>query len=208
MNVLKKFLKAICLLIASSLIIYLVFTISAFIGWCNENQISIVDHSDDMLEYLDPDKIQGIGNLVGTMEQVKKDSLQDNSYHSLAEDYDPLGFSVWSYMNMGIQDVLTKYLTISILLGFSIAIAYVVITSKKLNAILKIAIGYLGVMLLIPYVYMYSYTYRFWSISETFHATPKYFFLLYTVIFLVMYLINYLIGKNMAKNLNQTIKNT
>lgn len=208
MNVLKKFLKAICLLIASSLIIYLVFTISAFIGWCNENQISITDHSDDMLEYLDPDKIQGIGNFVGTMEQVMKDSLQDNSYHSLAKDYDPLGFSVWSYMNMGIQDVLTKYLTISILLGFSIAIAYVVITSKKLNAILKITIGYLGVMLLIPYVYMYSYTYRFWSISETFHATPKYFFLLYTVIFLVMYLINYLIGKNMAKNLNQTIKNT
>ena len=111
-------------------------------------------------------------------------------------------------MNMGIQDVLTKYLTISILLGFSIAIAYVVITSKKLNAILKIAIGYLGVMLLIPYVYMYSYTYRFWSISETFHSTPKYFFILYTIIFLVMYLINYLIGKNMAKNLNQTIKNT
>ena len=146
MNVLKKFLKAICLLIASSLIIYLVFTISAFIGWCNENQISIVDHSDDMLEYLDPDKIQGIGNLVGTMEQVMKDSLQDNSYHSLAEDYDPLGFSVWSYMNMGIQDVLTKYLTISILLGFSIAIAYVVITSKKLNAILKIAIGYFGIL--------------------------------------------------------------
>lgn len=208
MNVLKKFLKAFCLFIASSLIIYLIFTISSFIGWCNENQISIVDHSDDMLEYLDPDKIQGIGNFVGTMEQVMKDSLQDKSYHSLAEDYDPLGFSVWSYMNMGIQDVLTKYLTISILLGFSIAIAYVVITSKKLNAILKIAIGYLGVMLLIPYVYMYSYTYRFWSISETFHATPKYFFLLYTVIFLVMYLINYLIGKNMAKNLNQTIKNT
>ncbi len=208
MNVLKKFLKAICLLIASSLIIYLVFTISAFIGWCNENQISIVDHSDDMLEYLDPDKIQGIGNLVGTMEQVMKDSLQDNSYHSLAEDYDPLGFSVWSYMNMGIQDVLTKYLTISILLGFSIAIAYVVITSKKLNAILKIAIGYFGILLIIPYVYMYSYTYRFWSFSETFHATPKYFFILYTVIFLVMYLINYLIGKNMAKNLNQTIKNT
>lgn len=208
MNVLKKFLKAFCLFIASSLIIYLVFTISSFIGWCNENQISIVDHSDDMLEYLDPDKIQGIGNFVGTMEQLMKDSLQDNSYHSLAEDYDPLGFSVWSYMNMGIQDVLTKYLTISILLGFSIAIAYVVITSKKLNAILKITIGYLGVMLLIPYVYMYSYTYRFWSISETFHATPKYFFLLYTVIFLVMYLINYLIGKNMAKNLNQTIKST
>lgn len=208
MNVLKKFLKAICLLIASSLIIYLVFTISAFIGWCNENQISIVDHSDDMLEYLDPDKIQGIGNFVGTMEQVMKDSLQDNSYHSLAEDYDPLGFSVWSYMNMGIQNVLTKYLTISILLGFSIAIAYVVITSKKLNAILKIAIGYFGILLIIPYVYMYSYTYRFWSFSETFHATPKYFFILYTVIFLVMYLINYLIGKNMAKNLNQTIKNT
>ena len=208
MNVLKKFLKAICLLIASSLIIDLVVTISAFIGWCNENQISIVDHSDDMLEYLDPDKIQGIGNLVGTMEQVMKDSLQDNSYHSLAEDYDPLGFSVWSYMNMGIQDVLTKYLTISILLGFSIAIAYVVITSKKLNAILKIAIGYFGILLIIPYVYMYSYTYRFWSFSETFHATPKYFFILYTVIFLVMYLINYLIGKNMAKNLNQTIKNT
>lgn len=208
MNVLKKFLKAFCLFIASSLIIYLVFTISSFISWCNENQISITDHSDDILEYLDPNKIQEIGHFVGLTEQVMKESLEDTSYPSLAEHYDPLGFSVWSYMNMEIRDVLTNYLTLSILLGFSIAIAYVVITSKKLNAILKITIGYLGVMLLIPYVYMYSYTYRFWSISETFHSTPKYFFILYTIIFLVMYLINYLIGKNMAKNLNQTIKNT
>lgn len=149
-----------------------------------------------------------LGNFVGTMEQVMKDSLQDNSYHSIAEDYDPLGFSVWAYMNKGISNVLSKYLTISILLGFSISIAYVVITSKKLNAILKIAIGYFGIMLMIPYVYMYSYTYRFWSISETFHGTPKYFFILYTIIFLAMYLINYLIGKKMTEDLNKTIKNT
>lgn len=208
MNVFKKFFKTLCLFIASSLIIYLVFTISAFIGWCHENQISIIDHSDDLLVYLDPDKIQEIGHFVGLSEQVMKESLEDNSYPSLAEHYDPLGFSVWSYMNMEISDVLSKYLTISILLGFSISIAYAVITSKKLNAILKIAIGYFGIMLMIPYVYIYSYTYRFWSISETFHGTPKYFFILYTIIFLAMYLINYLIGKKMTKDLNKTIKNT
>lgn len=208
MNVGKKILKAICLFIASSLILYLVFTISSFIGWCHENQISIVDHSDDMLTYLDPDKIQEIGHFVSLSEQLMKESLEDNSYPSLAEHYDPLGFSVWSYMNMGIRDILTNYLTLSILLGLSIAIAYLVITIKGLNSLIKITVGYFGVMVIIPYVYMYSYTYRFWSISETFHSTPKYFFILYTIIFLTMYLINYLIGKKMAKNLNQTIKNT
>ncbi len=208
MNIVKKLLKTICLFIASSLIIYLIFTISSFIGWCHENQISIVDHSNDLLAYLDPDKIQEIGHFVGLSEQVMKESLEDNTYPSLAEYYDPLGFSVWSYMNMGIRDALTNYLTLSILLGFSIAIAYLVITSKRLNSFIKIAVGYFGVMLLIPYVYMYSYTYRFWSISETFHGTPKYFYILYTLIFLAMYLVNYFIGKNMTKNLNQTIKNT
>ena len=208
MNVGKKILKAICLFIASSLILYLVFTISSFIGWCHENQISIVDHSDDMLTYLDPDKIQEIGHFVSLSEQLMKESLEDNSYPSLAEHYDPLGFSVWSYMNMGIRDILTNYLTLSILLGLSIAIAYLVITIKGLNSLIKITVGYFGVMVIIPYVYMYSYTYRFWSISETFHSTPKYFFILYTIIFLTMYLINYLIGKKMAKNLNQTITNT
>ena len=64
---------------------------------------------------------------------------QENSdYHSLAEYYDPLGYSVWGYMQSGIVNALTKYLSLSISLGIATAIAYVVITNQKMKPILKL----------------------------------------------------------------------
>lgn len=206
MKIVKKVLKTLCLFIISSLLLYLIFTIFAFIGWCNENQINVANHSDDLLVYLDPNTIEGIGKTVGTFAQSIEDSSNDP--YSIANYYDPLGFSVWAYMNSGLQYILTKYFTISILLGFSIAFAYLVITSKKIHYVLKFAIGYLTVILIVPFIYMYSYTYRFWSISETFRSMPKYFFIIYTAVFILMYLANYFIGVKMTKDLNNTIKNT
>lgn len=208
----KKLLKILLVLITSMIVVYLVLTIPAFYGWCEENQL-LVD-SDEILSQVDSSKIQELGNRIGLFEQLMKEDLQNiqnGTYDgeeglSLAKYYDPLGCSVWSYMRLEIQTIINSYFTISILSGVAITIAYVVITSKKMNVILKFAIGYFGVMLIVPPIYMYSWTYRFWDILTTYSQMPKYFYIGYTMIFVLMYVVNYKVGTKMAKELNQAIK--
>lgn len=209
-EVVKKLLKLLLVLIVSMVVVYLVLTISAFYRWCDENQL-LVD-SDKILEQVDSGKIQELGNRIGLFEQVMKEDLQniqsgmyEEGQHSLAEYYDPLGCSVWSYMRLEIQEIIHHYFAISILSGVAITIAYVVITSKKMNGILKFAIGYFGVMLLVPPIYMYTWTYRFWDIFTTYKSMPKYFYIGYTVIFALMYVINYRVGMKMAEGLNDAM---
>lgn len=207
----KKLLKVLLVMVTSMVVVYLMLTIPAFYSWCDENQL-LVD-SDEILSQVDPSKIQELGNRIGLFEQLMKEDLQniqngiyEEGQHSLAEYYDPLGCSVWSYMRLEIQGIINNYFMISILSGVAITIAYVVITSKKMNSILKFAIGYFGVMLMVPPIYMYSWTYRFWDIFTTYGHMPKYFYIGYTVIFVLMYVVNYRVGTKMAKELNNAIK--
>lgn len=210
-SIAKKILKTLLVFIISTIIIYLVLTITAFYNWCTENQMFV--NSDKLLLQLDSGKIQELGDEIGNYAKLLEDSLdqsyykENSDYHSLAEYYDPLGFSVWAHLHMEIEKILNKD-AISIFSGVAIAIAYAVITSKKMNHILKFAIGYFGVMLIIPPIYMYSWTYRFWSIFETYRSMPKYFYIGYTAIFVLMYVINYKVGVKMTKELNQTIQNS
>ena len=53
---------------------------------------------------------------------------------------------------------------------------------------------------------MYTWTYRFWGIVETYKSMPKYFYIGYTAIFVLMYMINYRMGIRMTKQLNETLK--
>lgn len=208
-SIVKKILKTILIFISSTIIIYLLFTVSAFYNWCIENQMFI--NSDTLLLELKSDKIQELGDNIGNYAKLLEDSLdesyyeENSDYHSLAEYYNPLGFSVWAYLHAGIEEIWSKY-TISILSGAAIAIAYTVITSKKMNHIFKFAVGYFGVMIIIPPIYMYSWTYRFLGVLETYKNMPKYFYIGYTAIFVLMYVINYKVGVKIAKELNQTIK--
>lgn len=209
--IVKKLLKIVLVLVVSIIVIYFVLTVSAFYGWCSENQI-FVDREELLLQ-LDPNKIQQIGDDVGQFVQLMEDDLQriqngtyEEGANSLAQYYDPLGFSVWNHMQMEMNEVIHKYFTISILSGIAITIAYTVITTKKMKGTLKIAIGYLGVMLLIPPIYMYSWTDRFWDIFTTYKNMPKYFYIGYTVIFVLMYVLNYKVGVKMAQELNEAIK--
>ncbi len=209
--VIKKLLKILLVLVVSIVSIYLVLTIPAFYGWCDENQIFV--NSDELLLQLNRDKIQELGDSVGQFAQLMEDDLQrvqNGSYeeeaHSLAEYYDPLGFSVWSYMQREINEVVRQYFTLSIFSGIAVTIAYAVITIKKMNPIFKIAIGYFGVMLMVPPIYMYSWTYRFWDVFTTYGDMPKYFYIGYTVIFVVMYLVNYKVGVKMTQELNEVMK--
>ena len=210
-TVLTKITKALLLCIISTIIIYLVFTIPTFYIWCTENQM-FVDVNQLLVE-LDSEKIQKLGDDIGNFAQLMEDELQriqnetnEEEEHTLAEYYNPLGYSVWAHFQLEINDIINRYIIISILSGVAIAIAYIVITTKKMNYKLKIAIGYFGVMLIIPPIYMYSWTYRFWDIFTTYSRMPIYFYIGYTILFIVMYLINYRVGAKMAEELNEAIK--
>lgn len=210
-SIVKKILKTLLVFIISTIIIYLVLTITDFYHWGKENQMFI--NMDRLLEELDSAKIQELGDGIGDYAKLLEDSLdtsyyeENSDYHSLAEYYDPLGFSVWVHIHREIEEILNKDM-ISIVSGLAIAIAYAVITSKKINHILKFAIGYFVPILMVPPIYMYSWTYRFWDIGHTYQSMPKYFYIGYTAIFILMYIINYKIGVKMAKELNQTIENS
>ena len=96
-------------------------------------------------------------------------------------------------------------INISIISG--VAIAYLVITCRRISTILKFIIGYFGIMIVVPPIYMYTWTYRFWDIGSTYSNMPKYFYIGYTAIFVIMYIVNYKIGVKMTEELNQNIKN-
>lgn len=207
--IVKKFLKILLVCILSTIIIYLGFTITTFYKWCIENQIFV--DSDRLLIELNSSKVQELGDKIGSFQKMLEDSLEEakkeenRQYHSIAEYYDPLGYSVWANMSLEIREIVTKHCIISILSGVAISIAYAIITSKKINYIFKIVIGYFGVMLIIPPIYMYSWTYRFWDIFTTYSRMPNYFYIGYTAIFILMYIMNYRIGVKIARELNQSI---
>lgn len=209
-TVIKKILKTILLFISSTIIIYFMFVISAFYNWCVENQMFV--NSDTLLSELKREKIQELGDSVGNYASLLEDSIDksdnkaNSDEHSLAEYYNPLGYSVWAHIQGEVREIWSKYTVISILSGISIAIAYIIITSKNMNKILKFVLGYFGVMLVIPPIYMYSWTYTFCGIIPTYQSMPKYFYIGYTIFFGLMYVINYKIGTKMTKELNENIK--
>ena len=213
-SILKKSLRILLVFIISTTIVYLAFSTKALLNWCNKNQLILFDKdiSDEKILSLDKEEIQRIGDEVGLDAQLLEYSLDksfyenDSNYTSLAEYYDPLGFAVWRYMQNGIRNITTGYITISILSGVATSIAYAVITSKKMNNVFKFVLGYIGVMILFPPIYIYSYTYRFWDLTTTYiNSVPKYFYIGYTAIFILIFGINYIVGKKMTKELNRTI---
>lgn len=134
-------------------------------------------------------------------------SLGDGHIHTFGEFFDPVGFSAWSLLQSAIYNILAEYIRISIALGIVIAVAYGVISSKKINKVLKFVIGYIGVMLAFPPLYMYSWTGRFWDFKAMyFNGDSKFFYMIYTIIFILICLINYIISKKMTKELNNAIK--
>lgn len=208
----KKVLKTLLVFGISTIVIYMVFTLNFLNERCKEYQFSLFSKKYYDLRNIDKQKIKelgdGISNYARLLEESREESdyIENSAYHAIAEDFDPLGYSVWSIFQTEITMITNEYICISILLGISIGIAYVVITSKKMNNIFKILIGYFLPILIIPPIYAYHLTYRNWDVFTTYRNVPKYFYIIYTLIFVIIYIINYVIGLRITNKLNQTVK--
>lgn len=214
----KKLLKIVLVFLIATIIVYLILTTRNFIRFCNYAQISVIGNEAKLYK-LDNEKLKDLGEGVkiyaDLLEESKEESLYENDgkehslgdghEHSLGEFYDPMGFSVMTYLQNIVFYIVGNCLGISLFCGSAITIAYIIITSNKINNTLKFIIGYIGVMIVIPPLYMYSWTGRFWDFSTMFKRMPKYFYIGYTVIFILMYIMNYTSAKKMSKDLNEAI---
>lgn len=229
-TILKKLLKILLVFILSTIVLYCVLTASAFFQWCYDNQINLFDsnYSEDIFEHLNSGKIQELGDTIENFADVLDDGLEESPYtndgethaigdghpHLIAEFYDPLGYSIWAHLQLNLNYIFTKYIFISVLYGIAIAVAYVVITSKKINVFIKFIIGYLAIILIIPQMLIFNFTHNFYYAGDIltvyFNSSPTliYFYIGYTILFILMYVINYIIGKKMTKELNETIQKT
>lgn len=222
-TVFKKLLKILLIFLLSTVLLYCALTGVAFYRWCDTIDIQLFS---DTSRLPDSDKVQRIGDTVEPYLNVLEEELEKSPYlndgqehsitdghiHTLGEFYDPLSFAIWAPLQIAFHDIFTKYILISILIGSAIAIAYTVITSKKINVILKVVIGYVAIILLVPQILMFSITHNLYfatNISAVyFNSGLTYFYIGYTILFILMYVINYIIGKKMTKKLNETMQET
>ncbi len=218
-NNLKKTMITLIIFIISTILIYMIFTINRLFYWCNSNQIMLFNTniSDEyILNNIDKNKLnelgQNIGNYAELLEANKEnENLKDDSSfyltengksYAIAENFNPIGYSVWSYMQGNLATIFSMYVEESIFVGLAISITYIIITSKELSNILKFAFGYFGMILIIPQLYFFSIAhcfgglavYKVWSIK---------FYITYTVIFITVFIINYVISSNITKKLNK-----
>lgn len=220
-TVFKKLLKILLIFLLSTVLLYCALTGAAFYRWCDTIDIQLFS---DTSRLPDSDKVQRIGDTVEPYLNVLEEELEKSPYlndgqehsitdghiHTLGEFYDPLSLAIWSHLNIILHHIFNSYILISILLGAAIAIAYAVITSKKINIVLKIIIGYVAIILLVPQILMFSITHNLYfatNISAVYvNSGLTYFYIGYTILFVLMYVINYIIGKKMTKELNETIQ--
>lgn len=213
---------ALIIFIISTILIYMTFTINKFLNWCNENQISLFNTniSDEyILKNIDKNKLdmlgENIGNYARSLEENKENIylVDDHSFfltengesYAIAEHYNPIGYSIWSYLQGGLSSIFSIYIKFSIFVGLAISFAYIIITNKKINNILKFAIGYFGVALVIPQLYFYSVANQFGGL-DAYKIWNIWFYVFYTLIFIIIFVTNYIISANITSKLNQKIK--
>lgn len=215
-NIIKRILKMFLIGLVSTLIIYVVLTMKDFLKISEKYQLFPIyvvreDGFDkEMIQELG-DEISLFANMIEESAMYKDDGqnhfIGDGHEHTIGDFYDPIGYSAWNLLQAGVYNLFTNYISISIALGIVVAISYGIISSKKINKVLKFVIGYVGVMLAFPPLYMYSWTGRFWDFKAMyFNGDSKFFYFAYTIIFILVCLINYIISKRMTKELNNAIK--
>ena len=204
-NFLKKLLKTVLVGVLATILVYSIFTLNTIYKVCEEYQINIITGKQD-LSNLDAEKIKKLGDVTRQMESVITEAAKEED-NSIGDFFDPLGYTVWSFMQIEAYRVAHEAVDISVLLGITTALAYAVITCKKMKGIFKLILGYFAVLLIVPPIYMYTWTFRFWDIQVMyFNSKVAFFYVAYTIIFVVVGVINYFISKKMTKDLNNAVK--
>lgn len=216
-NFIIKFLKIVLVFLLSTIITYNCFLVKNYFVICDEFQVG--DMSGDAILHLDKEKIKDLGDSVRTIADLLEEDAsksneerstiysEDGEVYSISDLYDPLGFSVQMQIEHIISRLFYENISISIMIGITVTFAYTVITMKKLNNVVKVLLGYLGVMIVFPPLCMYSWTGRFWELTTMYwYAAPKYFYVVYTLIFVVMYIINCVVSTKLTKQLNEMVK--
>lgn len=209
-NILYKLIKTLLFLVILIFIIYFLFTFIAFYRWCNQNYIPLFINQKNVEDYiyndLDSNYIEGLGKSFTDIKKGLEDSLSQESDTIIAKKYDSVGYAVWAQYALQLNYISTKYIPISIILGIVITSAYIIIKNEKINNITKFIIGYIGVIIFFPPIYMYSWTYRFWSFKDTYLSfDAKLFYIVYLVVFVILFVVNYFINKKIAIKLNKQI---
>ena len=208
----KKALKIILVFLISTIIAYLIFTGKSIYNWSKINYVPLFK-SEDAINYyvyyeLDSEYIkwlgEGVSMVADIMEEIK---TENSSEENLALKYDSLGYAAWANTYLRINDISVENINISILLGVAITIAYIVIINKKIKLVYKILIGYIGIIIAFPPIYMYTWTYRFWNLKVTYlDEYSIQFYIVYTILFVLIYIVNYIIGLKIANDLNASMK--
>ncbi len=217
--ILKKVISILIIFIISTVLIYVMVTVNRFFYWCNQNQIILFNTSisdDYILNSVDKNKINELGENIRNYAELLEDSKEnknlegDNSFYlvqngenyAISEIFNPIGYSVWSYMQNGLSSIFSLYIEYSIFAGLAISIAYSIITSKGISNILKFAFGYFGVILIIPQLYFFSIAHSFGGL-DVYKIWSVKFYIAYTVIFIITFIINYVISSSITKKLNK-----
>lgn len=220
-KVLKKVIIAFLIFVVTTILIYTVTTLNRFLYWCNENQIYLFNTniSDEyILNNIDKNKLNNLGENIGSYAELleknkNNDDLHEDSnfyltengkYFPIAEKFDPLGYSVWSYMQGKLATIFNLYIESSIFAGLAVAIAYLVVSNNKINYMLKFAFGYFGVILVIPQIYAYSVSHCFGGLNA-YRIWDLKFYIAYTIVFILIFVINYIMSAKLTKELNKAI---
>lgn len=212
-SVIKEFLKIVIVFAICLVVIYSSLTVKEFFHWCGTIGVKPFSGWGETGEKMDIQAINTYGEeLSGTIENMEEVAESYYAEHpeetSILDFFNSIGFVVVSDLQRNINHIVTTNIRISIFLSISIAVGFAIITKKNISNVLKFVVGYILVLIVIPPIYMYSMTNRFWSLREMyFDGTPKAFYIAYTIIFVVMLFINYIIGRCLSNKLNKTIKN-
>lgn len=181
----KIFINAVIIFIVSTFIIYALLSFFKLQNYCDKYQIELfITHEIDT-NNLDEFKLKAQGEYIERF----KDLI--NTDPNLSK-YDFTGYTFWLQMQAFIGDIFNYYMYISFLLGLSISIGYIVVNISKLKVFLKILIGYILPVIILPIIYIliFKLTYNPFMTNIDRNKNILLFIISYTVIFIILFVIH------------------
>ncbi len=179
----KFILKNLLLFVVITILIFFAFTTKTFYSYCKENQLKMFCPNgyggipQEQTENLDEPTIRSLGTAISGMTDLAQDDSSDK--------YDANGYALWTLKQIDVFEI-TQYYMLSIFLGLSITFGYNIILSEKFNKILKVLVGYVLPVVIMPVLYFLIRRNNgdFFEVNKLIE-----FGIIYTIIFAVMYIV-------------------